>query len=73
MTLDGPIPTSYAQWRECIEVHCGIPLTPDYVHSRIGELEDSGNRNTKHFEKLYGAEHLERTLGWFRRAADELG
>ena len=35
MDTDKSIPTNYAEWRECITVHCGIPLTPDYITERL--------------------------------------
>ena len=65
------IPTSYEQWRECIEVHCKIPLTPAYISERLTELQDGEHPKTKSFEGLYGADHLQRTIAWFRRAAGE--
>jgi len=66
------IPTNYAQWRECIEVHCKIQLTTTFVEERLTELLDADHPKTATFEELYGADHLRRTIEWFRRAADEL-
>ncbi|MEM9382856.1 MAG: hypothetical protein AAGB93_23085 [Planctomycetota bacterium] len=63
--------SSYEDWRECIEVHCSIPLTPDFIRGRLAELGDGEHPRTKEFERLYGAEHLQRTIGWFQRAAEE--
>ncbi|MDD1651166.1 MAG: hypothetical protein LUO80_12375 [Methylococcaceae bacterium] len=34
-TVPDWMPTHYTGWRECITVHCGIPLTPDYVAERL--------------------------------------
>ncbi|MEM7306254.1 MAG: hypothetical protein AAF682_06275 [Planctomycetota bacterium] len=65
------IPTSYEQWRECIEVHCKIALTSPYISDRLTELENGEHPKTKSFESLYGADHLQRTIAWFRRAASE--
>ena len=65
------IPTTYDQWRECIEVHCKIPLTPEYIRERLAELQNAGHPKTQDFERLYGAEHLQRTIAWFRQAMDE--
>lgn len=64
---------TYEDWRECIEVHCGIPLTPGFVDERLTELQDRGHPKTKEFERLYGEKHLERTISWFERAAKEVG
>ena len=69
---DDVIPRSYEQWRNCIEVRCKIPLTPAYVHERLVELQDDRHARTREFARLYGADHLERTIVWFRRAANEM-
>ena len=67
------IPTGYASWRYCIEVKCGIALTPEYVEERIGVLADPGKEETKRFARTYGRAHLDKVLGWFRRAQAGLG
>ena len=69
---DDIIPRSYEQWRHCIEVRCKIQLTPTYIHERLAELQDAKHAKTREFAKLYGAEHLQRTIAWFGRAADEM-
>ena len=69
---DDVIPRSYEQWRNCIEVRCKIRLTPTYIRERLAELLDAKHAKTREFARLYGAEHLERTITWFRRAADEM-
>ena len=63
--------TKYEDWRECIEVRCGIALTPTFISGRLAELNDQQHAKTMEFERLYGAEHLKRTIAWFQRAADE--
>ncbi len=72
MSTENVIPTSYAEWRHCIEAIGGIRLTADYVEKRITSLEDRKLSSTKEFEKLYGTHHLERTIAWFRKASQEL-
>jgi hypothetical protein len=62
------IPSGYASWRYCIEVKCVIALTADYVEERIRVLADPGQEETQRFARTYGRDHLERVLGWFRRA-----
>lgn len=63
------IPETYAQWRHCIEVECGIPLTPDFINARLQALAQPRGEEAGRFAGLYGAAHLERVIGWFRRAA----
>ena len=69
---DDVIPHSYEQWRHCIEVRCNIRLTSTYIRERMAELQDDNHAKTKEFASLYGPEHLERIIAWFRRAADEM-
>lgn len=65
-------PKTYDEWKYCIEVLGKIELTPDYIGKRLSIMEDSQNAETKKFAKLYGDDHLQRTVGWFRRAQAEL-
>ncbi|QDT13497.1 hypothetical protein [Planctomycetes bacterium K23_9] len=69
---DDDFPSSYDQWRHCIEVKCGIKLTRSYVDNRLAELQNGKHVKTKGFASLYGPDHLQRTIQWFQRAADEL-
>lgn len=66
------IPLTYEDWRHCIEKDCGIPLTAVFVSSRLHALTDAKSHHTQQFVAHYGAEHLERVLGFFRRASSEL-
>jgi hypothetical protein len=65
---DEVIPTSYASWRHCIEVKCGIALTAEYVEKRIRVLADPGQEETQRFARTYGPEHLKQVISWFRLA-----
>ena len=69
---DDVIPLSYKQWRNCIEVRCKIRLTPAFIRERLAELQDGKHAKTREFARLYGVDHLQRTIAWFRRAADEM-
>lgn len=66
------IPTSYGQWRQFIEAKCGIKLTRSYAEQRLQELQNDTHPKTKEFARLYGNDQLERTVSWFRRAANEM-
>ena len=65
-------PTTYEQWRHCVEVLGRIRLTPSYISQRLAEIQNDKHAKTREFAELYGTEHLQRTIAWFRRAADEL-
>lgn len=66
------IPDTYQQWRYCIETLGGIELTTAYVNGRLAILQDSNHAESKVFAKLYGKAHLQRTVEWFHRAANEI-
>lgn len=66
------IPTTYENWRHCIEVHCGIPLTQAFVAQRQRELDDRNVFSTEQLLRRYGDDHVARLRHWFQRAAEEL-
>ena len=47
-------PTTYEEWRHCIEELGGISLNRSYIDKRLAELEDGQHTKTREFEKLYG-------------------
>ena len=63
---------SYEEWKHCIEVKCGIPLTQTFVHNRIEELNDTTNKHTAEFTKLYGEEYKQLILFWFTQSIPTL-
>lgn len=65
------IPETYEQWRHCIEVDCGIPLTRSFIDERLQELATPSDFRTQQFIRLYGGAHRDRVLGWFRQAASQ--
>lgn len=60
------IPRNDAEWRRCIEVDCGIALTPEFVAMRIEALTRSESEEARRFASLYGRDHLQRVIGWFQ-------
>jgi hypothetical protein len=63
------IPETYEQWRRCIEVDCGLVLSPDYIAERVRELSDAQHERSRQYVRLYGDAHRLRVIGWFQRAA----
>jgi hypothetical protein len=59
---------SYEEWRHCIEVKCGIPLTQTFVLKRIEELNDLDNKDTQEFIKLYGKPYKNQIVEWFTQS-----
>jgi hypothetical protein len=68
---DELFPSDYASWRYCIEVKCGLALTPGFLQARIAILGDPRNEESRRFAELYGKPYHEQVLAWFQRAADE--
>lgn len=62
------IPYNYETWHHCITVECNIKLTTKYIEERIQALQNSNDFRTKQFIHLYGNEHRENVLSWFKHA-----
>jgi len=65
------IPRTYAQWRHCITVECGIPLSADFIAQRLAVWRNPGLEETQRFRRLYGDAHWQAVQRWFVQAAQE--
>lgn len=63
---------TYDDWKYCITVICGIPLTLDYVEQRLVALRDPADNSTQKFIATWGEAHLGHVIGWFEQAQREL-
>ncbi|MCC5888195.1 MAG: hypothetical protein JJT88_17310 [Gammaproteobacteria bacterium] len=63
---------SYDDWRQCIAVDCGIPLTKAFVRRRLEELANPRLHTTSRFIEVWGEAHRQRVIEWFERAEREL-
>lgn len=66
-----PIPNTYSEWRDCIEIRCQIPITASYCRERIEDLTQMKSHHATQFRKLYGAEYTQQVLSWFQQALQE--
>ena len=64
-------PDDYISWRYCIEVKCGLALTPEFLQARIAVLGDPRHEESRRFASLYSESYREQVLAWFQRAAAE--
>jgi len=71
--MPSPFPETYEQWRHCITMECGIPLTPDFVARRLAVWRDAECEETLRFRRLYGDVHWRSVIEWFEHAAQEAG
>lgn len=72
MMSHSSIPTTYAQWKHCITVKCGIQLTRPYVTARIATLSEQNSAENRSFRSLYGEQHYQSVKRWFAQALEEL-
>jgi hypothetical protein len=70
--MNPAIPQTYAQWRECIEVDCGIALTAPFIAARLAILTQPQQEETVRFARHYGTAHLARVVAWFQTAQREV-
>jgi len=61
---------TYDDWKHCITVLCGIPLTPDYIEKRLAELKNPNDYKTQKFIDTWGEQHLKKVISWFEQAGD---
>ncbi len=75
MNAQNPVPDTYAAWRRCIEVDCGLALTPAFITARLQALADDRDPHTSRFVAQRGDAHRRRVLGWLQetRAATAHG
>ncbi|MEO1192420.1 MAG: hypothetical protein AAFY02_11730 [Pseudomonadota bacterium] len=64
---------TYADWKHCITVLCGIPLTPAFVEERLTALRDPSDLKTQKFVATWGEAHRLCVIGWFEQAQREMG
>lgn len=67
------IPANYAEWRQCIEVSCGLRLTTDFVQERLAALRNPADSYTRAFASQYGAAYLQQVIGWYEQALASSG
>ncbi|MGI9435586.1 MAG: hypothetical protein ACR2Q4_12285 [Geminicoccaceae bacterium] len=64
-------PGTYDEWRHCIEVKCGLQLTPEFVQQRLSALRDDRAFQTQRFREMWGDEHLRQVITWFEKAENK--
>lgn len=63
---------TYEDWKHCITVACGLSLTPTFIDERLSALSDPADMHTQKFVAQWGQAHLDRVIGWFETARDEM-
>lgn len=60
------IPLTFEQWQSCITKDCKIDLTKDFAQQRLVVYQDPENKETQKFISLYGEQHLQNIISWYR-------
>lgn len=61
------IPQTFEQWKNCIVNDCKINLTKNFAQQRLAVYQDKKNNETKKFVSLYGEQHLQNIINWFKK------
>ncbi|MEL7118395.1 MAG: hypothetical protein AAFO07_03110 [Bacteroidota bacterium] len=61
---------TFEEWKNCITVDCKIKLTKDFIQKRLKVYENRKNPETRKFIELYGEDHLNNVIYWFKRAGE---
>ncbi|NBC24719.1 MAG: hypothetical protein GVX78_03795 [Bacteroidetes bacterium] len=61
------IPQNYEQWKKCIEKDCKINLTKEFAQERLSVYENSNNPERQQFISLYGEQHLNNIVKWYKK------
>ena len=65
------ISKTYEQWKFCIIKKCGISLTFESIEERLSVLSNEQNKERNKFIELYGQEHLNNVIDWFKITLNE--
>lgn len=61
------IPQTFEQWKNCIINDCKINLTKGFAEQRLAVYKDKKNNETQKFVSLYGQQHLQNIINWFKQ------
>lgn len=65
------IPSTFEEWKYCIEHDCRIPLTKEFARKRLEVYQDESNPETKKFASLYGEHHVYNIKNWLNKIINE--
>lgn len=61
------IPQNFQEWKKCITIDCKIELTKEFAMKRLNVYLDRNNPETQKFAKLYGQQHLNNIISWYKQ------
>lgn len=60
-------PENFQQWKICITKDCKVNLTKTFAQERLSIYTDYKHPETKRFRNLYGQQHLDNIINWFKK------
>ncbi|MGB0454750.1 MAG: hypothetical protein ACPGJV_13660 [Bacteriovoracaceae bacterium] len=69
---DDVFPRHYGAWKMCITQKCKIPLTREYIETRIESLTNEDSPERKVFEEKYGKHWTGTVINYFKQALREV-
>lgn len=63
------IPQTFEEWKHCISHDCNIKLTKPFAIQRLSVYENRNHPETRKFVELYGKQHLDNIIQWYKRIA----
>ena len=66
------IPSTYDEWRHCIEVKCQISLSENFCKERIKDLTEGKSRYATTFREQYGDHYTNEVVSWYQKALNSL-
>jgi hypothetical protein len=61
------VPENFDDWVICITKHCKVNLNSSFAKKRLAVYEDGNHAETKKFKAIYGQQHLENIILWYRQ------
>ena len=70
--MTSPFPQNFEEWKYCITVECGIPLSASFITQRLSVLRNESHEETRRFRQRFGDKYWRSVIGWFAEAEQQL-
>ena len=70
--MTSPFPQNFEEWKYCITVECGIPLSASFITQRLSVCRNESHEETRRFRQRFGDNYWRSVIGWFAEAEQQL-
>ena len=70
--MTSPFPQNFEEWKYCITVECGIPLSASFITQRLSVWRNESHEETRRFRQRFGDNYWRSVIGWFAKAEQQL-